>query len=984
MNAFITQPVMQLIIWGIGLVELILALYILAINAKHVANRHVSALFILFAINSLALGSLVGAKTAAEGNIPAAILAATTPVFGLALLVTSIVLVKPKWIFSRLRWFWFVLYGLLALPIIITIIDLTFHTNIWFVGLNPDTYSGGYISLAEYTNPELSILRIASLSVIPVIALLPLLYLSFFDKELITSRKFLARVLLAGQIGATLFQVFFGSALQQPFPTVLTNLIFFSVYAYASFSQSISERRLQRGRLQNRLTIVILVISVPLLFFIPAYLFGQTSIQIRQDAVDRLDQTAQSVASSVDSWLGFNTKALEQLISQPGIRSMDPSTQKPILVSMNETYAYMYLVSTTDQSGINIARSDDANLTNYSDRSWFREAIEGADVAFQTLIGRTSGEPAIVISKPIYSNGGEITGVGMFASGLNSINADISDLKIGETGSVFVVDSKNLVVAHTDPKYANQLIDFSLHPAVAAMRNLDQDNMRYHDQNGITWIVYFQELENGWGVVVQQDETELLASLLNLQIITWITIIISAIILGGLTSLAVRQAIAPINSLTETATAIAAGDLSRVAPIESEDEFGVLARAFNRMTEQLLELIGGLEQRMTERTRDLENRSQQLEAAAEVGQASSSFLDVNELIQTTVELIRGRFALYYVGLFLVDKPQEYAVLRAGTGEAGKTMLARQHMIQIGEGMIGWTVANGQSRVASDAGEDAVRLATKELPKTRSEAAIPLRSRGQILGAISVQSSRSDAFDESTMAVLQTMADLVSVAIDNARLYTETEAALQSTMRAYSERSHEDWLETLQKRPDFSFRSDRSGIASTEEIWTPEMRKAWVQETTIVTADNNGVESIHPLAIPIKVRGNVIGVIQTHKTDQTGKWTDEERIMLEAIIEQLGLALDSARLYSDTQTQAERERLTHEVTDKLHRSPDMDALMQTLLQEISTALGASSAFVQLSAVEQSSDEGDITQRGTGFLPPLENNPEHISTPEETSE
>ncbi len=208
--------------------------------------------------------------------------------------------------------------------------------------------------------------------------------------------------------------------------------------------------------------------------------------------------------------------------------------------------------------------------------------------------------------------------------------------------------------------------------------------------------------------------------------------------------------------------------------------------------------------------------------------------------------------------------------------------------------------------------------------------------------------------------------------------------MQSTRRAYSERSRDDWLETLQEQPDFSYRSDRNGVSSATDVWTPEMRQAWVKTTTVESTDNNDDENVQQLAIPIKVRDNVIGVVQTHKSGELSKWTDEERIMLEAIIEQLGLALDSARLYSDTQIQAERVRLTHEVTDKLHRSPDMDTLMQTLLQEISTALGASSAFVQLSAKQQPSDEGYGTKRGTGYLPPLEEDAGKISTPEETSE
>ena len=613
---------------------------------------------------------------------------------------------------------------------------------------------------------------------------------------------------------------------------------------------------------------------------------------------------------------------------------------------MDNTYTYMYLVSTTDQSGFNIARSDDADLTNYSDRSWFKDSIQGAEVAFQTLIGRTSGEPAMVVSKPIYSIGGDIIGVGMFASDLNTVNNEISEINIGETGTVFIVDAQNLVVAHTDPSFANKLTDFTLHPAIATMRNLDRDSVRYRDENGDFWIAYFQELENEWGVVVAQKETELLAGLGNLQIATWITTIFGALLLGVLTAMAVRQAIAPINSLTETATVIAAGDLSRVAPIESEDEFGVLARTFNHMTEQLLELIGGLEQRVAERTKDLENRSRQLEAAADVGHASSSILDVSELIQTTVELIQERFALYYVGLFLVDENREFAVLRAGSGEAGKTMLARQHSIPIGEGMIGWTVANGEPRIASDVGDDAIRLATKELPNTRSEAAIPLRSRGQIIGAISVQSSRSDAFDESTIAVLQTMSDLVSVAIDNARLYTATEAALHSTRRAYSERSHEDWLETLQHQMNLSYRSDRSGISSAQDIWTPEMQQAWIRNASITPNKSELEEELHPLAIPIKVRGNVIGVMQTHKSGKNISWSDDEKVMLESIIEQLGVALDSARLYEETQVQANNERIIGEIGSQMRETLDIETVIQTAAREIRKALNLAEVEIRM--------------------------------------
>ena len=536
----------------------------------------------------------------------------------------------------------------------------------------------------------------------------------------------------------------------------------------------------------------------------------------------------------------------------------------------------------------------------------------------------------------------------MFASDLNDISKEVVNLSLGETGRLFILDPEDRVVAHTDPEFANQLFDFSQHPAVIIMRNRDvgQNGIRYTDQFGTTWVSYFQELEYGWGVVIEQEEAELLGTLRSLQIGTWAVIIIGTLLLGALTALAIRQAILPINSLTETATAIAAGDLSRVAPVESIDEFGLLAQTFNRMTEQLLELIGNLEQRVAARTKDLENRSNQLEAAAQVGRAASSILDVDELIRNTVELIRERFNLYYVGLFLVDEAQEYAVLRAGTGEAGRAMLARQHMIQIGEGMIGWTVDNGLPRVAGEVGEDAMRKATAELPETRSEAAIPLRSRGQIIGAITVQSTREGEFDESTVAVLQTMADLVSVAIENARLFPESESALQSTRRAYSDLAHEDWINLLQSGSELSFRSDRRGTNPATGVWTPEMRQAWIEESTVVANHNEAEDEVHTLAIPIKVRGNVIGVLQTHKNKPAGNWTQEEQAMLETILEQIGVALDSARLYQETQIQANNERMIGEISARMRQTLDIETVLQTAARELRSALDLAEVEIRM--------------------------------------
>ncbi len=183
--------------------------------------------------------------------------------------------------------------------------------------------------------------------------------------------------------------------------------------------------------------------------------------------------------------------------------------------------------------------------------------------------------------------------------------------------------------------------------------------------------------------------------------------------------------------------------------------------------QELQQMHDSLEIRVAERTADLNRRSRYLEAAAQVAYAAGEILDVDQLMEESVGLIQEAFGLYYVGFFIVDGTREWAILRAGTGEAGRRMLARQHRIRIGDGMIGWCVANGESRYAQHAEEDRVRLVAPELPGTRAEAALPLHARGRVLGALTVQSSEADFFDDATVTVLQTMADLLAVALSNA-------------------------------------------------------------------------------------------------------------------------------------------------------------------------------------------------------------------------
>ncbi len=419
--------------------------------------------------------------------------------------------------------------------------------------------------------------------------------------------------------------------------------------------------------------------------------------------------------------------------------------------------------------------------------------------------------------------------------------------------------------------------------------------------------------------------------------------------------------------LTNTASELQAGNLEMYAQIDSTDELGQLADSLNAMAARINTLVGGLEQRVAERTAELERRAVQLTTAAEVSRAASSTLDIERLLDQTVELIADRFDLYYTGLFLVDEAGKWAVLQAGTGEAGRQMLAEGHRLVLGgTSMVGWCTANAQARIALDVGEEAVRFDNPLLPDTRSELALPLISRSRVIGALDVQSTEGAAFTDEDVAILQAMADQLANAIENARLFQQAQESLEAERRAYGRLSRQAWAELLRSQPDLGYRYDPDGILATDSTWREEMKLAVSRGEAILGGPSSSLQSERveggaTLAAPIKVRGQVIGVLDGHKPAGTGRWTLEETTLVEALAEQLGLALESARLYEDTQRRAERERLTAQVTARMRETLDIEAVLKTTVEEVRQALDLPEVVVRL--MPQSVDQaGNGVEQG----------------------
>ena len=524
-----------------------------------------------------------------------------------------------------------------------------------------------------------------------------------------------------------------------------------------------------------------------------------------------------------------------------------------------------------------------------------------------------------------------------------------------------------------------ELADLS--PQIASLENRSSLSFRLGSDNEVYLAANTQlkSQSEAWQVLYIQSENELLAPI-ERQVRN--TEILALLIAAAAAFAAIpfsRILTAPVRRLTAVTDAVTSGNLNARAKVETEDEIGILANAINQMTGELQQNLIGLEQRVGERTRDLEKRSVQLQAVAEIGRAAATIRNPDELLSRVTHLISERFDFYHVGIFLIEeegtggKAHRFAVLRAANSEGGQRMLARGHKLGVGQqGIVGYVTGSGNPRIALDVGEDSQYFNNPDLPMTRSEMALALSIGGKIIGALDVQSIQAGAFAREDVAILQVMADLVAISIENARLFTDSKEALETSRRAYGELSRRAWIEMLSSSEEVSYTSleypyltESEGKAHRVALQKPlalpttgakggiEHRggndQRQMESTTGETGETTKEEEdavTYPLSLPIKVRDTVIGYLDTYKPMESGSWTPEEYDMVTTIIDQLGVALESARLYRSSQSQAERERLIGEVASRMRESLDVDAVLRTAVQELRRSLGISQVEVRI--------------------------------------
>lgn len=348
----------------------------------------------------------------------------------------------------------------------------------------------------------------------------------------------------------------------------------------------------------------------------------------------------------------------------------------------------------------------------------------------------------------------------------------------------------------------------------------------------------------------------------------------------------------------------------------------------------------------------LERRTAVLQTAAEVSGGIASTLDPEQLMREVVELLRDRFGLYYVGLFLVevvDEPESertesFAVLRAGTGWAGREMIEQGHRLAVGgDSMIGQCVSTGESRLELDVHTAILRYRNPLLPDTRSEAALPLLTRGRVIGALSIQSDRLRAFDKDELSIMQALADQIASAIDNARLYVAAQEAAERSERIVQRYVQESWdtlVEDATTTSGYRYASGRSRADS--EAWLSPMADA-VREGDIQLSQDEGTGA--SLAVPLIQNGVVIGVIGIQRPPGQG-WNEDEQALMRSVSEQMTQALENRRLFQVARDRARRELVLRQTTERIRSQADFDAALRSAAQEMRKVVGATRVAIRL--------------------------------------
>lgn len=375
----------------------------------------------------------------------------------------------------------------------------------------------------------------------------------------------------------------------------------------------------------------------------------------------------------------------------------------------------------------------------------------------------------------------------------------------------------------------------------------------------------------------------------------------------NLSSIAALHVADPILWIIDTAP-IFLGLLSALAGRRHDQikEFNQLLR--QRETELLLQQQE-LEKRVEERTQRLTRKTDQLRSASYISRQTAEIQDLNAILNNVVNLVTDQFGFYHCGLFLMNETGDQVILQAASSDGGQQMIEHGHALAVGtQGIVGFVAAQKKSRIALDVGDDAVFFNNPYLPMTRSEAAIPLIIRNKTLGVLDIQSDHPNAFTVEDLDVLETLADQVAIAIENARLLDESQATLLQLEAVTAIRTREAWGQKLSGR-----------------------QRTFTYTPLGLRAEKPAQLTGNSIEVPLTLRGQRIGKIAISRRGDAPNQVEQD--IIAEVANQAGLAIDNIRLLEEATQRARQEQVVGRLASRFSQSLNIDALIQVAAREL---------------------------------------------------
>jgi GAF domain-containing protein/HAMP domain-containing protein len=378
--------------------------------------------------------------------------------------------------------------------------------------------------------------------------------------------------------------------------------------------------------------------------------------------------------------------------------------------------------------------------------------------------------------------------------------------------------------------------------------------------------------------------------------------------------LATRYISGPVNDLIETFQKIEEGDLDQRVPVTGTDELATVAIHFNRMVSRLDKLQSTLEEQVMERTK-------QLTATNDVGRVASSILDQDELLDKVANLITERFNYYYAAIYLLDPSKKWAELKEATGQAGNVLKQNRHRLEVsGKSMVAGCIREKMPRLAQNTVDEKQRFENPLLPYTRSEIALPLIVGDNVLGALNVQSTKRSDFGPDVIETMQNMASQVAVSLENARLFQEAQQSINELRAIQKQYLLEGWTSIRSYNDNLEY-----GVGETND------------------AANQVIER------SISLRDQILGQVTLERSDE---WSPEQQSLVDAVTAQAAIALENARLVSESRQVALREKTLTEINSKIWSSASIDAILQTVVKELGKRFNTSNTTIELNMNDKS--------------------------------